>query len=159
MKIEEYINQLLDHLRVKPDHVSVEEGDDYVFIVLEVTEDDAGKMIGNKGETISALTHLLNLSFYERLDIEDGDRKKVVVDVNDYKGRREEKATEIGYEAADRARETQRPQDLPPMAAYERRVIHQALSEEEGVFTRSEGQGRDRRLVVYPAGYEIDSEN
>lgn len=154
MTIKEHAQQLLEFMLIEPDNLEVEEGEDYVFVTLQVDEDDAGKMIGNRGETIRAFGQVLTLSFYDQLE-----EKRIVVDVNDYKGRKEEQATEEGYAAADKARETQRPVDLPPMAAYERRVIHQALSEEEGVYTRSEGEGQNRRLVVYPDSYKIESES
>jgi len=152
MTVQEYSEQLLELLRVEPEKLEIIEEEKYIFVMITVSEDDAGKMIGNKGETLYAFGQLVSLSF--QLQSED---KRIVVDINDYKGRREERATEIGYEAAERARREQRPIDLPQLAAYERRVIHQALSEEEGVFTRSEGEGQDRRLVVYPDSYKIES--
>lgn len=152
MTVQEYSEQLLELLRIEPEKLEIIEEDNYTFVMISVTEEDAGKMIGNKGETLYAFGQVVSLSFQDVLD-----DKRIVVDVNDYKGRREERATEIGYEAAERARREQRPIDLPPLAAYERRVIHQALSEEEGVFTRSEGEGKDRRLVVYPDSYKIDA--
>jgi spoIIIJ-associated protein len=151
MTVEEYTQQVLDLMRIEPDKIEVEEQDDYIFVFIQVQEEDAGKLIGNKGETLHALGQIISLSFQDQME-----EKRIVVDVNDYKGRREEKATELGYEAAERARQEQRPIDLPPLAAYERRVIHQALQEEEGVFTRSEGEGLNRRLVVYPDSYKIE---
>jgi len=152
MTVQEYTDQLLDLLRIQPEKVEIVEEEGYIFVMIDVIEDDAGKMIGNKGETLYSLGQIMSLTFQDQLD-----DKRIVVDVNDYKGKREERATEIGYEAAERARQEQRPIDLPPLAAYERRVIHQALSEDEGIFTRSEGEGRDRRLVVYPDSYKIDA--
>ena len=149
MNIPEYLDQLLGYLGVEGAEAKVEETDDYVFVDFAVPEEDAGKMIGAHGETIHALRQIIFLSFTEYL----GD-KKVVVNVNDYKDKKEEAAREIGFEAAERVVDTQRPQHLPKyLLAHQRRVIHQELGEYNGVFTRSEGEGEDRHLVVYPESY------
>ncbi len=148
MTLQEYTQQLLEYLRVEPISVSIEENDQYFFVQIEVGEEDTGKMIGNHGETIRSFQQILSLSYKEELG-----EKRVVVNVNDYKQRREDRAREIGQEAAERAVAEQRPQDLPPLQSFERRAIHEALKDYAGVFTQSEGEGRYRRLVVYPESY------
>lgn len=146
MTVHEYLEQLVGYLEVPVDEILVEETEEYCFVDIRVPEEDAGKMIGAYGETIHALRQIVFLSFTEHL----GDRK-VVVNVNDYKDKKEEAAREIGFSAAERAVDTQRPQHLPKyLLAHQRRVIHQELSEYNGVFTRSEGEGEDRHLVIYP---------
>ncbi len=152
MTIAEYLDQLLGYLGVEEVKVSIEENEEYCFIDLSVPEEDAGKMIGARGETIHSLRQIIFLSFSEYL----GD-KKVVVNVNDYKDKKEEAAREIGFQAAEKAVSTQQPQHLPRyLLAHQRRVIHQELSEYNGVFTRSEGEGEERHLVVYPESYETE---
>ena len=153
MDIESQVKEMLNLMRVEPQSVEVQEDERYIFINIKVGEDDAGKLIGNKGEVIQALSYILALSFNEKLQ-----DKRFVVDVNDYKSRREERAVEIGLEAAQQAREDQFPVDLPPLSSFERRAVHQALSEEEDIFTKSEGVGLSRRLVVYPESYRQDVE-
>lgn len=151
MTVQEYLDQLLQHMGVGDATVTLEENDEYLFVDMSVPEEDAGKMIGSRGETIQALRQMVFLSFSEQL----GD-KKVVVNVNDYKEKKEEAAIEIGLQAADRAREEGIPQHLPKyLLAHQRRAIHQELQEQEGVFTRSEGEGRDRHLVIYPEGFDV----
>lgn len=148
MTVQEYFDQLLQHMGVGDAQVHLEENDEYLFINVEVPEEDAGKMIGNRGETIQALRQLAYLSFSEGLG-----EKKVVVNVNDYKEKKEEVAIELGLQAAERVKAEGRPQHLPKyLLAHQRRAIHQQLQEVEGVSTRSEGEGRDRHLVVYPEG-------
>lgn len=154
MTLQEYTQQLLEYLRVEPVSVTIEENEQYFFVQIEVSEEDTGKMIGNHGETIRAFQQILSLSYKEEL----GD-KRVVVNVNDYKQRREERAKEMGLEAAERAVSDQRPQDLPPLQSFERRAIHEALKDFAGVFTQSEGEGRYRRLVVYPESYRDPSDS
>jgi len=154
MTLQEYTQQLLEYLRVEPVSVAIEENEQYFFVQIEVSEDDTGKMIGNHGETIRAFQQILSLSYKEELG-----EKRVVVNVNDYKQRREERAKEMGLEAAERAVSDQRPQDLPPLQSFERRAIHEALKDFAGVFTQSEGEGRYRRLVVYPESYRDTSDS
>lgn len=155
MTIPEYLNELFGYLGVEDAQAHVEETEEYVFVDLDIPEEDAGKMIGAHGETIHALRQILFLSFSEYL----GD-KKVVVNVNDYKDKKEEAAREIGFQAAERALESQKPQHLPQyLLAHQRRVIHQDLSEYNGVFTRSEGEGEERHLVVYPESYREQFED
>lgn len=154
MTLQEYTQQLLEYLRVEPVSVAIEENEQYFFVQIEVSEEDTGKMIGNHGETIRSFQQILSLSYKEELG-----EKRVVVNINDYKQRREERAKEMGLEAAERAVSDQRPQDLPPLQSFERRAIHEALKDFAGVFTQSEGEGRYRRLVVYPESYRDSSDS
>ena len=146
MTIQEYLEQLLHHMGVGDTQLEIEENDEYLFIDIQVPEEDAGKMIGNRGETIQAFRQLVFLSFTEEI----GD-KKVVVNVNDYKEKKEEQAIDMAIAAAERARDENRPQHLPKyLLAHQRRAIHQELQDFPGVETHSEGEGRDRHLVIYP---------
>lgn len=146
MTMQDYVQQLLAHMGIEPQSIDFDFGDTYWVVQIMVDESDAGKMIGARGETIQALRQLLATSFAEEL----GDHR-LIVNVNDYKDRREEKARELGIMAAEDAVEFQEPQHLPSsLSSNERRVIHQELQEFAGVYTQSEGEGSDRHLVVYP---------
>ncbi|MCD8484900.1 KH domain-containing protein [Candidatus Woesebacteria bacterium] len=152
MTVQEYVDKVIDYLTIEPENVEVREEDEYVFINIFVPEDDAGKMIGKHGETISSLAHLVSVSFHDELT-----DKKVVVDINDYKNRREEESIEMGRQAAKRVVETLRPHHMPrSLHAHQRRAVHHDLQSYEGVYTQSEGEGRDRHMVIYPEGYEAE---
>ncbi len=154
MTVQEYVDAVIDYLTIEPEAVSVEDDGEYLVINITVPEDDAGKMIGKHGETISGLAHLVSVSFHNDLE-----GKKVVVDINDYKSRKEEESIEMGRQAAKRVVETLRPHHMPrSLHAHQRRVVHQDLQSYEGVYTESEGQGRDRHLVIYPEGYDSNEE-
>ncbi len=155
MTIQEYVDQLLGYMLIEPEAVTVEEGEEYVSIRLSVPEEDAGKMIGKHGETLTSMGHIVTLSFRDALTDENGEVRRVVVDINAYKERKEDEALEIAKEIAQQVVDEQEPQALPrSFQPHQRRVIHQALQDFEGVFTQSEGQGRDRRLVIYPISYQ-----
>ncbi|MDQ3871515.1 MAG: KH domain-containing protein [Chloroflexota bacterium] len=103
-----------------------------------------GALIGRKGERLSALQHLVNLMLSRRM----GGWTRVLVDVEDYRGRRERQLREIAQRAAARVVETGKMLQLEPMPALERRWIHLALREDVRVTTQSIGEEPNRRVVV-----------
>ena len=107
-----------------------------------------GALIGRKGERLSALQHLVNLM----LSKEMGSWTRVLVDVEDYRGRRERQLRELADRAAARVMETGKMLQLEPMPALERRWIHLTLRDHEGVATQSIGEEPNRRVVLVPRG-------
>jgi spoIIIJ-associated protein len=103
-----------------------------------------GALIGRKGERLSALQHLLNLMLSRRM----GTWTRVLVDVEDYRGRRERQLIEVATRAAERVAETGQMLQLEPMSALERRWVHLALRDVEGIATQSIGEEPTRRVVV-----------
>jgi spoIIIJ-associated protein len=106
-----------------------------------------GALIGRKGERLSALQHLVNLMLSRRL----GTWTRVLVDVEDYRGRRERQLTEVATRAAERVKETGQMLQLEPMSALERRWVHLALKDVDGITTQSIGEEPMRRVVVLKA--------
>ena len=108
--------------------------------------DSLGALIGRKGERLSALQHLVNLM----LSKEMGSWTRVLVDVEDYRGRRERQLRELADRAAARVMETGKMLQLEPMPALERRWIHLTLRDHAGVATQSIGEEPNRRVVLVP---------
>ena len=106
-----------------------------------------GALIGRKGERLSALQHLVNLMLSRKM----GTWTRVLVDVEDYRGRRERQLVEVATRAADRVDETGQMLQLEPMSALERRWIHLALRDRSGITTQSIGEEPMRRVVVLKA--------
>ncbi len=106
-----------------------------------------GALIGRKGERLSALQHLVNLMLSRKM----GTWTRVLVDVEDYRGRRERQLVEVATRAADRVSETGQMLQLEPMSALERRWVHLALRDREGITTQSIGEEPQRRVVVLKA--------
>jgi spoIIIJ-associated protein len=116
-------------------------------VIGEGDEKEAlGALIGRKGERLSALQHLVNLMLSRRMDA----WTRVLVDVEDYRGRRERQLVEIARRAADRVGETGKMLQLEPMSALERRWIHIALRDNPDVATQSIGEEPNRRVIVLP---------
>jgi spoIIIJ-associated protein len=116
-------------------------------VVAEGDEKEAlGALIGRKGERLSALQHLVNLMLSRRM----GGWTRVLVDVEDYRGRRERQLRDIATRAAARVTETGKMLQLDPMPALERRWVHIALRDHADVVTQSVGEEPNRRIVVLP---------
>ena len=105
-----------------------------------------GALIGRKGERLSALQHLVNLLLSKRV----GEWTRILVDVEDYRGRRERQLRDLANRAAERVVGTGKMLQLEPMPALERRWIHLALRDHERVGTQSIGEEPNRRVVVLP---------
>jgi spoIIIJ-associated protein len=112
-----------------------------------VNGDDLGLLIGKHGSTIDALQHLAFRAGFSG----SGDRKQVTVDAAGYRERRAAALHRMADRAAAEAVRYDRPVELEPMRATERRVVHTYLSERDDVETHSEGDEPDRRLVVSPS--------
>jgi spoIIIJ-associated protein len=130
--------------------VEVESGEtSRLNVVGEADEREAlGALIGRKGERLSALQHLVNLMLSRQM----GTWTRVLVDVEDYRGRRERQLREIAERAASRVLETGKMLQLEPMPALERRWVHLALRNNPDVATQSIGEEPNRRIVVLPRG-------
>jgi predicted RNA-binding protein Jag len=143
-EILEKLMQLLDF----DVRIEIQTGDtSRLNVVGDDDEKEAlGALIGRKGERLSALQHLVNLMLSRRM----GDWTRVLVDVEDYRGRRERQLVEIAKRASERVVETGKMLQLEPMSALERRWIHIALRDNPDVVTQSIGEEPNRRIVVLP---------
>jgi predicted RNA-binding protein Jag len=139
------LEQLLVHIGFAA-RVDVETGETSRLNVLgdETEREELGALIGRKGERLSALQHLVNLMLSRQM----GTWTRVLVDVEDYRGRRERQLREIAERAAKRVVETGKMLQLDPMPALERRWIHLALKSNPDVATQSIGEEPNRRIVV-----------
>jgi spoIIIJ-associated protein len=118
----------------------------YVDIV-DGDEADMGVLIGRHGQTLDAIQELARQAIGPRLD----ERIRVLVDVEDYRKRRAAELVRTAQDAADRALETGQEQALDPMDALERKIVHDAIAEIDGVESGSRGEDPDRYVVVRPA--------
>ncbi len=144
---QEILEELMRHLGFEV-RVQLETGDtSRLNVVGDGDEKDAlGALIGRKGERLSALQHLVNLMLSRRM----GGWTRVLVDVEDYRGRRERQLRDLATRAAARVVETGKMLQLEPMPALERRWVHIALRENPQVATQSIGEEPNRRIVVLP---------
>jgi spoIIIJ-associated protein len=110
-------------------------------------EEAMGLLIGRRGETLRSLQFMVNLLVSRKVQ----KWPQVVVDVGNYRQRRQESLEGLARRMAERVRQSGRPLTLEPMGAYERRIVHLALRSDPSVYTESTGEGDNRKVVIYPA--------
>ena len=147
---EEVIGTLLDKMGVEASvETALSEPDDLTgrrVIVVNITGNDLGLLIGPRGETMDSLQHLARLMVGHKIR----QRANFVVDIEGYRERRELALSRLAQRMGKKAVERGRPVTLEPMPAYERRVIHMTLREDPQVRTESTGEGNRRRVRIYP---------
>jgi spoIIIJ-associated protein len=114
---------------------------------LNVKGEDLGALIGRRGEKLASLQHIVNLIVGRR----EGQHHRIAIDVENYRGRREEQLRDVADRAAKRVVQSGKIIQLEAMPAIERRVVHMALLENPKVRTQSVGVEPNRRIVVLPS--------
>lgn len=104
-----------------------------------------GLIIGYRGETLDSLQYLLSLVVNKN---HNNIYKKVVLDVENYRKKREETLIKVAQKVAYKVRKSKRPYKLEPMNPYERRIIHSTLQEFNDIITYSEGEEPFRRVII-----------
>ncbi len=126
--------------------IEISEEDDRVNFDVKTTE--TGRLIGHHGETLRSLQYLLNQMVSNHI----GERVFVGVDIAGYKKGRAETLAAKAKTAAEEVASTGKSQEIGPLNAAERRVVHMAISEVEGVESGSTGMDPHRRVVITKKG-------
>ena len=116
-------------------------------IVLDVEREDAGLLIGRRGQTLRHVQMLLNTIVSRTV----GHYVPLRIDVEGYQQRHIERLQQIAERAADHVRRRRRPITLDPMSPADRRIIHMTLAENPHVVTGSTGHGENRRVTIQQA--------
>lgn len=117
-------------------------------IEVSVVGEGTAALVGRGGETIDALQYLL-AQIASRA--EGGNRRRVSLDADGYRARRETALQELAAQAATEAVEHGEEIELDAMTPHDRRIVHMALKDRSDVVTRSEGDEPRRRIIVEPA--------
>lgn len=123
-----------------------ESGDVSLEIHLEIEGPDAARIIGKKGQVLSALQYLANRA----VNRPGLDRRYVIVDAEGYYARREETLSTMAKRLGKKAMTEGKIITFEPMSARDRRIVHMALADIEGVVTKSDGEGENRRVQIIP---------
>lgn len=115
-------------------------------IIININSEQAGLIIGKKGETLEALQYLTYLVANKNND----KFVKIVVDVENYRERREESIRRMAFNMAKKAAKTRKSVSLEPMNAYDRRIVHETLQNDKFVTTESEGKDPHRKVIIRP---------
>ena len=117
------------------------------YVSLKLDGKDAAYLVGKHGEVLNALQYLVNVVAHRRI----GTEARATLDGNDYRKRREDVLTQMASNIADQVKERGEEAVLDALPAFERRIVHKALQEIDGVQTYSEGEEPNRRVVIAPA--------
>lgn len=143
MNTLDFTKQLLAHMGVEGVEITQDDTGETTMILLTVSDQDSGLLIGRHAETIDSLQRIV------RLVCQTDDSKAITLNINDFRERREERVREIARNVAKRAIDTGEEQILR-LPANERRLVHMELATNEMVKTESSGEGIGRVLVVKP---------
>jgi spoIIIJ-associated protein len=152
-KIREIVEDFLTKagftdFKVETTEPSAENGQASVLNI--VTQADSKFLIGQHGDNLRALQHLMRLIVRKAFP----DQKiGFVLDINNYREQKEKVIIEVAREAAREAAKDKKAVFLRPMSAYERRIVHMTLAKDQQVVTESVGEGTDRRIVIKAVSY------
>ena len=117
----------------------------YVDVFGAEEAESMGLLIGRHGQTLDALQEVVR-SAVQRAT---GERCRVMVDVEDYRKRRRAQLAQRARSVAAKVRRTGRSERMDPMTSYERKIVHDAVAEVDGVESSSEGEDPERRVVIH----------
>ena len=145
-----YVKDILDHMDIG--EVTITSTDIEKGVKLDIEGEGMGAVIGRRGETLDAIQCLASLYCNQE---EEGEFKRVVLDTSGYREKREKTLQALAAKTARQALRSGRNQSLEPMNPYERRIIHSAVQEIDGVTSWSVSDGKNRRVII---GFEKGSE-
>jgi spoIIIJ-associated protein len=143
VKVKDYLNVILSNLGIENADIAVNEDGEDLRINISCG-DDYGSVIGRRGETLDAIQYLVRLVVNRDFD----NYKHVSINVGNYREKREATLKALAQKNASKVRKYGRNVVLEPMNPYERRIIHTAIQEIEGVTSHSVGSDDDRKVVI-----------
>ncbi len=116
-------------------------------ISLRIEGDGSGLLIGKGGQTLDALQYIINKATNKN----GKERKRIILDTEDYRMRREKTLIALAEKLGQKAKRTRKPVTVNPMNAHDRRIIHLALQDDKQLMTKSRGEGNYRKIIILPA--------
>ena len=137
-----FVENILKNSNIKADLSVTQQGN---VINVDIKGEEASVLIGRRGETLDSIQLLTGLALNK---INKNSSMRVVVDIENYRSKREESLIRYAQKVAREVMKTKKTKKLEYMNPYERRIIHSALQNNKSVSTYSEGTDTYRRLVV-----------
>lgn len=144
-KAAENLEKFLEDLKKQlPDNTTYEIKKDKTAIFVSINNENLGFLIGHRGETLYAMQSILSAIAGKGIE----NRVRVILDIEEYKEKREKTLKELANKIAKTVVRTRKPVKLEPMKAYERKIIHSQLQTNNKVETYSVGEEPHRRVVI-----------
>lgn len=140
---DKFLSDVFDKIGIEV-NLEMAYNDEDNILSIDMSGDHMGILIGKRGQTLDSLQYLTNLV----VNKDSKDYVRVKLDTEDYRHRRKETLENLAKNMAIKARRTRHSVSLEPMNPYERRIIHYALQDEEGITTHSEGEEPFRHVVI-----------
>lgn len=156
--IQNIVEELLRHIMVEDTVVSVSNSSEQSFtpphtqqkerdcFYINITMPHPSLFIGSHGQAVSELQHIVRLLLYKKISTPF----EITLDINHYKKKKQEYLEEIARISAEEVITTKQKKILPPMLAYERRIIHMALQSRSDIIVESHGEGKNRSIIIFP---------
>ena len=142
----DFVRSLINGMGIEATVEMTEDGENKL---IRVNGESAGVLIGHHGDTLDSLQYLANLAANKKVAGEKREFCRITVDVENYRGKREETLRALARNKAAKVLRYKKSQTLEPMNPYERRIIHSEVQKIEGVSTNSIGSENNRRVVLY----------
>lgn len=143
VKGKEFLSKIFKEMKLD---VTIDVKEKNGYLVFDLKGKNLGILIGRRGDTLDSLQFLLNLVINEK----NGAKVKGIIDIENYRAKREETLIGLSHKLAAKARKTGQKVVLEPMNPQERRIIHMALQNDRRVSTYSEGEEPYRKVVIVP---------
>jgi len=146
-EIQNLIKELVEKTTVSVKEISIlDDGPKTTCFAVEVSEPHF--FLGRDGEALYALNHLARKMVEAKRGIENQEELNIMVDINGFQKKKIDNLRAVAHMMAERARYFKSSIEIDPMSAFERRIIHEFLSEENDLKTESTGEGLSRRVVI-----------
>jgi spoIIIJ-associated protein len=147
----EHIKFILDSFvlsaEVSVEFVPSDNGETDKYIMVKLNGDNLNELVGFHGKNMDSVQNIVSIM----LSKEFNQDLRILLEVNDYREKREKYLQSIAQRAALEVQSSGQDVELPPMKPSERRVVHMVLKEENGIISESIGEGADRRIVIKKA--------
>lgn len=146
-QIRTLIEEFLSKIGISFEEIEIRQDDLTSRTVFVIKTKESGLLIGDRGDTFYALSHLIKKMASKGKEIEEHSNS-FSVDVNDYQSSIIERLKSKAMILANRARDMKSNIEMEPMSSYERLIVHDILSSQSNIKTESTGEGRNRRVVI-----------
>ena len=145
VKAEENVKIFMEEIiKELPENTTYAIHKDKTGLNVEISNENLGFLIGYRGETLYAFQNILSAIAGKDID----KKVRVILDIEGYKAKREKTLEELAEKVAKTVIKTRKPVKLEPMQAYERKIIHSKLQQNDKVQTESIGEEPNRRIVI-----------
>jgi spoIIIJ-associated protein len=142
--VADFVEDLLSRMGIDAIAEPTDEGGRMYVDIVDASEEDLSLLIGKHGQTLDAIQELARQIVSRQV----GQRIRVIVDVEDYRKRRDGELTERARALAEEVVADGGERELEPMNALERKLVHDAVAAVDGVETLSRGEDPDRHVVI-----------